>query len=518
MKKAIDNYAIGKQIEVVAWKGQSISANSKRFFCPECMESVALDCRGFFRHKNRTIQSIECEKRVDSPSRTTYERMGLPLFIKEESAVLFRIYIGFSAIPEMLLNEACKKKAVIEIGNGKVNKLKYTISKERFDSERLTYFRLDFLPVGNGRYSIEYTNAPKKIRECWTEHSDLWGEGQFFKIGENYSRKIRPLGSLVTDQEYYFVGNAAFFQRYKNSINISQVGLLLFGNSRAAVYKIKFISVSMSEALFKTFSNILMEKYHVNLLVGESELLPLWPPCLLEENYFVFPLKTRKGIFIVDSPNEDPIVYKYLGNEYSNVLLEKQKPAVLDLVVTETEIPLSIDKAFNGNIQYVRKQKLVLRSAETIVDIVDELGNSIIDLSLKKIKNKIFYVKSNAPCTVYLLRSDGTDIKYRITSDEKLEINKLNWNDAVIVLSNSGTQLLSYVFQRSIENTTRKDYEFIDKIRQTRGQSIPINQEILTLYRLTNDDYELREEIEKYIRIGRIPIQVIRLLKEKYGG
>ena len=133
-----------------------------------------------------------------------------------------------------------------------------------------------------------------------------------------------------------------------------------------------------------------MEKYHVNLLVGESELLPLWPPCLLEENYFVFPLKTRKGIFIVDSPNEDPIVYKYLGNEYSNVLLEKQKPAVLDLVVTETEIPLSIDKAFNGNIQYVRKQKLVLRSAETIVDIVDELGNSIIDLSLKKIKNKIF--------------------------------------------------------------------------------------------------------------------------------
>ena len=519
MKKAIDNYAIGKQIEVVAWKGQSISANSKRFFCTECMEAVALDCRGFFRHQKRTIQSIECEKRVDGCSRTTYERMGLPLFIKSEGESLFRIYIGFSAIDEMLLDKACKEKAFVEIGNGKVNKLKYAISKERFDPERLTYFPLDFLPTSNGKYTLEYTNTPKKIKECWTEHSDLWGVGQFFKQREKYSRKIRPLGTVVMDQEYYFVGSSVyFFQRYKKCINISQVGLLLLGNSKINVYKVKFLSANIDESLFKTLSSVLMENYHVSLLVGESRVLPLWPPCMLEENYFVFPSETKRALFVVDSPNDEPVVYKYYGNAYSNISLEKQKPTMFDMGVTEAEIPLSVDRAFNGNIQYIRKQKLYLRTAKTIVDIVDESDESILNVPLRKIKNKTFYVKSNIPCTVYILRKDGTDIKYRVKTENRLEINKISWNDAVVILSNYGKQLLSYVFEKSIDRNIHNDSMLIEKIRKVRGPVIPINQEAIMLYRLTSADYELCKEVEKYIRIGHIPIQVVKLLKEKYGG
>lgn len=518
MKKAIDNYTIGKQIEVSAWKGQSISANSKRFFCPECMEAVALDCRGFFRHKNRTTQSIECEKRVDSPSRTTYERMGLPLFIKEEGDKFFKLYIGFSSVSEILLDEACKEKASLEIGNGKVNKVKYSISKERFDTEKLTYLPLDFIPYGNGKYKIEYINTPKKIREFWTEHSDLWGNGQFFKLGENFSRKIRPLGTIVTDTEYYFVGSPLYFQRYKNCINIEQVGLLVLGNSRVAVYKIQFFSGCMTETVFKTLSTFLMEKYHVNLLVGESELLPLWPPCMLEENYFVFPSKTKKAIFLIDSPNDEPTVFKYSGNEYSNILLEKHKPTMLDLLVTEVEIPISIDRAFNGNIQYVRKQKLHLGTTEQIVDIVDEQNESILNSSLRKIKNKKFYVESNAPCSVYILRRDGSDIKYKINSKKRLEINKIGWKDAIIILANSGKQLLSYVFEKINDSNTCEDFRIIEKIRKSRGPVISINQEVIALYRMTRDDYMLCKEIEKYIRIGHIPVQVVGLLKDKYGG
>lgn len=518
MKKAIDNYAIGKQIEVAAWKGQSISANSKRFFCPECMEAVALDCRGFFRHKNRTIQSVECEKRVDSPSRTTYERMGLPLFIKEEDKSIFKLYIGFPAIPEMLLDAAYKEKAIVEIGTGKVNRLKYAVSKERFDSERLTYFVLNFLPAGNGKYNVEYTNTPKKIRDFWTDHSDLWGDGQFFKIGDNYSRKVRPLGTVVTEQEYYFIGNTTYFQKFKHCISISQVGLLALEKSRIAVYKIMFLSTNMSETTFRTISAFLMEKYHVSLLVSESELLPLWPPCMLDENYLIFPSKTKKAIFVVDSPNDEPVVYRYYGNEYSNILLEKYKPAMLDMIVSEAEIPLSIDKAFNGNIQYVRKQELNLRTSEVLVDIVDELGGSVINAPINKIKNKVFYVRSNVICTVYVLKTDGTDIRYRINSESQLKIDKIGWNDTVVILSNSGRQLLSYVFERNIRKNLYKDSLLTDKIRRARGPVIPINQEIIALYRLTSDDKELCKEIEKYIRIGSVPIQVIKLLKEKYGG
>ena len=57
MRKAIDNYAQGKQREVEAWIGSSISASSGRFVCPECLESVALDIRGHF-HQYHTWEIL----------------------------------------------------------------------------------------------------------------------------------------------------------------------------------------------------------------------------------------------------------------------------------------------------------------------------------------------------------------------------------------------------------------------------------------------------------------------------
>ena len=218
MRKAIDNYAKGKQIEVTAWSGQSISASTRRFFCPECMESVALDIRGHFRHKNRTAQSLECEKRVDSPSRTSYERMGLPLFIRSETDGIFKLYLGFPAIPQKILDEAQTKKAIVKIGTGKIVKSQLFISAERFDAEHITYCLLDFLPAENSKYKIDYENTPYIIRQRWTDESDFWGNGQFFKKNDIYSRKIRPLGTIVANQDYYFLGSTYYFQQYSRYI------------------------------------------------------------------------------------------------------------------------------------------------------------------------------------------------------------------------------------------------------------------------------------------------------------
>jgi len=515
VKKAIDNYAIGKQIEVTAWKGQSIPASFHRFFCPECMEAVALDTRGHFRHKNRTLQSLECEKRVDSPSRTTYERMGLPLYIKKETDIVFRLYMGFPAIPKKIIDEASNAKAVVSIRNN-ASSIQYYISQERFDSEHFTYIPMDFFPSGNGKYKIEYDNAPNRIRECWTENSDIWGTGQFYKITEEYARKIRPLGTIVTDKEYYYSGSVYCFQHYKNCIDVTKVGILQVGNQSQPVYSIKVRSQDINSSFFKIVSSMFMETFHLSLLIGDSELLPIWPPCIIDENYLLYPINTKRAIMLVDSPNSTPIVYRYQGSCYSEISVDKDT-SLLDMPITEMEIPVSIDKAFNGNIQYIRKQALQQCEQDILISVVDENNNLISNTPMESIKSKVFEISCSCPCNVFLVKSDGTDLLYKLSDEKGVTIRNVKWNDSLIVISNAGRLLFSYTFEQKTDILS-EDACFIDKIRKIKGAVVPIDQQIIALYRRTAGHKTIHKELTKFIRIGYIPLRVVTLLKEVFGG
>jgi len=517
VKKAIDNYAIGKQIEVTAWKGQSIPASSYRFFCPECMEPVALDTRGHFRHKNRTVQSLECEKRVDSPSRTAYERMGLPLFIRRENDAAFRLYMGFPALPKKVIEEASQAKAVVSIRNNS-SSVQYFVSKERFDSEHFTYIPMGFLPSNSGKYKIEYDNATNRIRECWTENSDIWGVGQFYKTAEEYARKIRPLGTIVTDREYYYSGNVYCFQHYKKCIEVKPVGVLQVGNNSQTVYSIIVHSKEMESSFFKLVSAMFMEKFHLSLLVGDSELLPIWPPCIVDENYLLYPLKTKRAILLVDSPNSNPKIYKYYGSSYIEASIDKQDISLLDMPVMEMEIPVSVDKAFNGNIQYIRKQALQQCEQEVYINVVDENNYPLDNTSIKTIKNKSFTINCSCPCNVFLIRGDGSDLFYKLSDDNGITIRNVKWSDSLVVISNAGKLLFSYTFEQNTTNASIEDAILIDKIRKAKGLMVPIDQQIVALYRRAVSYKALYKELTKFIRIGYIPARVVTLLKEAFGG
>lgn len=517
MRKAIDNYAIGKQKEVTAWKGQSISASNHRFFCPECMEYVSLDVRGHFRHKKRTSQSLACEKRVDSPSRSSYERMGLPLYIRKEMDDRFLLYIGFPAIPQNALDEAIQSKATLELSDGENSKKKYIISPERFDSEHIARIALDFLPINRGKFKIEYTNTPRTIVERWTNSSDMWGDGQFFKIGEEYCRKIRPLGTIVSDQEYYFLGNPKLFQQFKSYVEISEEGFLNIRHD-TPVHKICIHGNKATESIFNSLSSLLMEKYHLSFLIGESELSPLWPPCIMDDNYFLFPSQTQKALFVTNSPNEAPVIYRYQGSTYQDIPLGTIQPSLFELKLTNIEIPLSVDKVFNGNIQFVRKQDLSLLCSNLEIDILEKNGESIIDNVPKKLTDKEFQVKCNYPCTIYHFRTDGSDISYKINSTHGTYIKNINWDDKLIIISNTGRQLLSYVFKKDNQIQLPIDADLVDIIRRLRGPTVPINTHTIALCRKSTLNPLIRQEILKYIRIGKIPVQVVNILNNRFGG
>ena len=105
-----------------------------------------MDVRGHFRHKNRTAQSIECDKRVDAPSRSAYERMGLPLYLCQTGGNKFSLGIGFNGHDELSVDNAAREHAYIEITDGFQKPMRYNISYARFIPNTITLIPVNYLP------------------------------------------------------------------------------------------------------------------------------------------------------------------------------------------------------------------------------------------------------------------------------------------------------------------------------------------------------------------------------------
>lgn len=517
MKKAIDNYAVGRQKEVTAWAGESISADIGRFCCPECLEYVALDKRGHFRHKNKTPQSIECEKRVDSPSQSTYEKLGLPLFVKEFLPGLFNLYLGFYPLPDTLIEEAMRSNAGFCVCGE--SSAQYKISNSRFDSIHHEYIRMMDLPTLSGKYRITYSpGTPKAIIQRWTENSDIWGAGQFFKVGAEYSRKVRPLGSIVAEEKYYFVGRQWTFDAYKRIVDMREIGQLCFNSTKRPIYCIVVHNLSGEGGLLEALSRMLQAKFHVSLLVREATLLPLWPPCHLDDNYLIYPESTQKATLLVSSPNDQPTIFRHLGCIPIEDSAESGIPPLYQLQLSNCEIPISVDRTYSGNTQFFRRQSIKFKHNTASFDIRDTTNTSIIDDIPKSIKKTVFTVYASCPCNVFHIRSNGTETMSIIDSGDGVVIKDVRWNDVILVYSQSGLFLGTYRFRRPKFNCDSAESALISKIRAAHGPMIRIDQRMIALCRQYSGIPELQKYIRKYVQTGVMPKSVYNILRNGLGG
>lgn len=520
MRKAIDNYARGKQREVEAWKGETIRADSGRFICPECLENVALTTSGHFRHKNRTAQSIECDKRVDSSNRTAYERMGLPLYLCKQSEGRFSLGIGFSGQDQETLITAENKGAYLTIGDGFHKERRYNISTERFSQNKTTIIPVDYRPSSNGYYRMTFSEStPPKLRRIWTDRSDIWGSGQFFRISGTNSRKIRPLGTIVTDEEYYFTGNTWRFERFKSFVSVTRDGNLYLSNEQVSVYKFVVRKNKASDSEFKNFADLLRNAYKVNLLVGESFLSPIWPPCIEDDGHFMFQRSVYDGHFLVQSPNDAPVVYRYYGGTYLCEEVSKSLPATYGTMLSDTDIPICVDRAFNGNIQFLCRREITQRTERPFVDIIDADGKTILGVQLTAIKNKEYRCVTNFPATIHVKNGLKKDYCRNLNCEDGVVLTGMNWDDEIQVFNHSGKCVLFFTFTKTRTDPSISDEMLLQEINKlSKGPVENVTPQVLALYKKLDANTSARLAIHKYIKSGRIPSSIVALLLKRLRG
>ena len=129
MKTALDNHVLGKQKEVNADDFGYVIRDKYRFICPECLEPVSMvdgKYQYFFKHRKKTEQSIECDRRIESNvSQSIYQRIGIPLYLRKNNDESYSLHIGFRALPQRIISSCKSMNSYIEITDSYRFKRKY---------------------------------------------------------------------------------------------------------------------------------------------------------------------------------------------------------------------------------------------------------------------------------------------------------------------------------------------------------------------------------------------------------
>lgn len=355
MRTAIDRLQLGKEKEVDIHNFDGYRLKD-RFVCPECGEYVfpVTGGRNGFSHYKK--KDVECDRRVDGQASCTYyERVGLPLYIQRNNHT-FELKIGFSPMNENLLSLATIKKVqVIVSSSSYYSKLAvFNIDNIGFSSDNTTFKTLDFTPIADHNYKISISDSAleNQMLEQWSDYADgFTSYGALFSYSETGGKKVRRNDTIEANTTYYWMIPQGYFIA-RNGIDYKYESSLTLSKKSYDVYSITVQHKSEKE--FSDLVNFFWGFLRVRLLYIKPEIIPLWPPVIQTEQYYLSlkPNHKNSAIFCrVKSDSDEPTVYRYHGKEYSPVSVNgnETQPKWVSLVLCRFPLPFTVDRKYLAN-------------------------------------------------------------------------------------------------------------------------------------------------------------------------
>ena len=423
MKTAIDNYEIGKQKEIHIDKLPFIDRRHDRFICPECKEYVHIVDKGTFKYfahgarKNAIVD--ECTRRVDGvPTQSIYERLGLPIYLRKIDNN-YQLKIGFRFLPSNIIDECVEENAYIEIIENSRQKQKYFINYDNFSDSHITYIDIDCL--SNDRdIVIKYSNKDieNKLKPYWSNRIEMINRsfGGLFSAGEKGGKLIHSGDNIEAYKKYYWVSPSGYITRSYKGVNFKQVGKINFYNSTYYVFEGSF-DVDISDKInFKNLYNYLYYNMKVFLLEKNAEISPVWPPCIKNEDGYLFK-DSERAFCVIDTNTTDPTVYSYLGNSPTPSVSQPKnvnKSYLIDVFAHKIGLMVSVDRRLVSNGVYIKSDCIEQISNYSLIECEDlDEYTSLSDIN----------IYANGKVDVYLI-------------DQSLNIYKKEYTNELVVFEN----------------------------------------------------------------------------------
>lgn len=535
MKRAIDNYLTGMQreIDAIELRGISISSSQERFMCSDCGEFVALvnptHKLPFFRHTNKTINSPQCEKRVDiSANISIYERTGLPLYIRRTRENQFDLLIGFSALGISELKTAKINGVGIEIDAsrencGHIGNIKFLVNETSFYTDQTTLKPLNFVPSNEKDYSINYTGRGKMegIRSKWSDYADgFTAFGAIFAYGEKGGRKVKKGDSITTNTKYFLATKHRAFPELKG-LSIKWIGNLPLTYEAYDIYEIEFITEGLTEREFKLASSFCINNLRVTLLYKKSELIPIWPPCIHSDKSYETTTDAKEVFLKVKSGNDYPCAFEHIGKEVNEINLNKSEAGCNYFVIDASnyKLALSVDRKYSGNIITISCNKHC--SGEERLKLIALDSNKIeynIGTHLQLPVLRELNIIANFKATIYHKVKGYRFVKYK-GQEAGIQITNLSKEDELIIYSPSA-EVGRIVFltdkKRAAEcHNADSIYEKLIRSQLPLVQTPPWLRNKVREIGKTDACQKL---LKKYVEDDEIPIGALRELLKFYKG
>lgn len=372
MKTALDFYERGKLKESNADEYYANSYYPKgRFICPECGEQVYIrrsKYANFFFHFKRTDTTAECDRRVDGNSaESIYERIGLPLYIRQKSKNQYELFMGFKAVPDKIMNDAEINRIMLSIDG----KMRYTVNRERFSTENSVLLPLNYIPQYGQKYSVHLKpeNMAYQLYKQWSNYADGFSnEGALFTVTDQGGKKVRHGDNISSNTEYYWVRKQMQIPSNLLGVDMKLVGSLELSDGKWNVFRGKFISLK-NDSEFDFLVSFLRDNMKIHLLEKASEFLPLWPPVTKTDDGYLIDNKVKQLYGHVVSGNCAPKIYTYIGVN-SNPQELVCDHGIMKLNMMNTEMFINIDRKYisSGLRLCVGEKKYI--SLENIDDLV----------------------------------------------------------------------------------------------------------------------------------------------------
>ncbi len=514
MDTAIDFYARGKEKEVRANKYNIHSYYPRgKFICPECGEEVYLThskYKNYFAHYKKTEKTIECDRRVDAVSyESIYERIGLPMYIKESSLGRFELFISFRSLPSSIMEKVDLTTIIMEI-NGKS---KYRVSSERFSVNHSTWIPIEHI---DPEYRISYSGEKKIISSLY----DTWGGfaegfvnyGSLFAFDGNGGRKIHRGDSIALDTEYLWL--LSNYKRFPISSDLgvekSKIGSILLGDQSFSVFKI-LIDSRVSDHGFKWISSFLLRTFNIHLLEKVPQLTPIWPPVVKRKEGYLYEKKHSKGVLFghIDSGNMDPSVYQYLGNHSDPIVVNTIQDKVARIRLATEKVFINIDRKYVSGGMYLEAgvvDYLNGSATEAVLlnDESEDISCSIVGLSSGKIKiesDSEIDVIHISPYSIGILATGIREFSVIIQHGETL----------ILLQNNIVKALLCYPRGEIDKHKSMGPIRDL-MLKYPYSYKVKIPEKIRISLKQLGDEYP---EIQKIISEGYISIPLLRYLEEQ---
>ncbi len=402
MFEAIDRFDLGveKEVSAASFDNQGyIPRRERRFWCPECGELVILRQSSLrsscFAHKEKTDRSPECDRRVDGRSGLSLrQRVGLPVYLQRKSQGLYRLAIGFPALGSKLLKEASDANCKVRISSYDKD-ITIPINQTNFYEEETTQIAVNFIPPSYKKYSIAIKGEKniERISRKWSDYADGFASyGAFFTCNDNGGRKIRKNDGITTQRYYYVVTDKDLSKDFhkefiERDIFYEYAGKLeIKNNSTYNVFKIRINIYKYADPRFRYLDNLLFWDFGLKLLDPPPEIIPVWPPVVAQNDYYIPVSNEKEVVCSISSGNENPNVFSYSGSNTRKIgteLFSKTRICRLNLDSPQT---LSVDRKYVGReVTFLSKTirsrdysyQLTLKNKEDEIPWKEVDGNSL---------------------------------------------------------------------------------------------------------------------------------------------